>query len=292
MKNVVFYGAGDFAKRFLMEPTIDFIIKGVVDKNYERIGRLAGYKVEAPTKLKEYEYDQVIITLNDLKSGNEMHIFDIYNELKDMGIPEEKIILQSFKSQEHHIYRYPRMVFLKELSECMKREGVHGSVAECGVYRGWFSSMINEFFSDETLWLFDTFEGFDAKDVEMDVASAKSAINGGKYDRFKNTSMDIVKMRCSHRDKLVFKQGRVPETFDGVNDEFCFVNLDMDLYVPQLAALNFFNERMVKGGVILVHDYYNETFSGTKKAVDEFLEKTGDVRMMPIGDGMSVALLY
>lgn len=43
------------------------------------------------------------------------------------------------------------------------------------------------------------------------------------------------------------------------------------------------------GGVILVHDYFLDSYAGVKVAVDEFARKEG-INFMPIGDGLSVVL--
>lgn len=253
---VVFYGAGELTKRFLKEGTDDYEIVAILDKKYESIKTIYGHKVYSPESVLNFDFEYVIIALDDLKKGMDEIIKEVYCYLIEIGVPEDKIILQSFKSLEHHINRFPRKDYLFSLSKLMHKEGIYGDVAECGVYRGWFASMINQCFPEENLWLFDTFCGFDKKDVENDTNPAKEAILGGEFDRFYTTSEEIVRMRCMHREKLKICKGYVPDAFKDVNAEFCFVNLDMDLYVPQLEALKFFSTRMVKGGVILVHDYY------------------------------------
>ncbi|MBR4209498.1 MAG: hypothetical protein IKQ96_04675, partial [Lachnospiraceae bacterium] len=43
---------------------------------------------------------------------------------------------------------------------------VPGAVAELGVYRGQFASCMNRLFPERTLYLFDTFEGFDPEELE------------------------------------------------------------------------------------------------------------------------------
>lgn len=45
---------------------------------------------------------------------------------------------------------------------------IDGAVAELGVYRGEFARRINQAFPGRTLYLFDTFEGFDPKQEEDD----------------------------------------------------------------------------------------------------------------------------
>ena len=291
MKKVVLYGAGELTKNYLKNGTSDYEIVAILDRQWKRIRALCGHKVVPPEDVLQFEFEFVVIALDDLKRGMDRTIFEVYEYLQELGVEEGKIILQSFKSLEHHINRFPRKVYLEELGEMMRKSHIHGDVAECGVYRGWFASVINESFPNKDLWLFDTFEGFDERDIAVDTKPAKEAIREGMFDRFNMTSEAIVKLRCMYREKLKIRKGYVPDTFFGIDSEFCFVNLDMDLYAPQLAALRFFSDKMVKGGVILVHDYYNEIFTGTTKAVDEFCAGK-DIIKYPIGDGLSLALLF
>ena len=62
------------------------------------------------------------------------------------------------------------------------------------------------------------------------------------------------------------------------------------LYIPQLEGLKWFASRMLQGGVILMHDYFNNDLSGTKKAIDDF-ENKGKFSIVPIGDLRSIALI-
>ncbi|WP_257007056.1 TylF/MycF family methyltransferase [Helicobacter pullorum] len=72
--------------------------------------------------------------------------------------------------------------------------------------------------------------------------------------------------------------------------QFKFVNLDVDLYQPILSGLQYFYPKMVKDGVILVHDYFHPFYTGTKKAVDEFAVEM-NLRTLPIGDAFSVMIV-
>ena len=45
---------------------------------------------------------------------------------------------------------------------------IEGSVAELGVYQGGFAKYINQAFPNKKLYLFDTFTGFDAKDISLE----------------------------------------------------------------------------------------------------------------------------
>ena len=91
--------------------------------------------------------------------------------------------------------------------------------------------------------------------------------------------------------RYVVVKGYFPETTVGIEEAFCFVNLDFDLYNPTYAGLEYFYPRMSKGGVILIHDYFSVGWTGVKQAVDEFVLKTNDAKLLSIGDGLSVALV-
>ncbi|GHU50057.1 hypothetical protein AGMMS49975_00330 [Clostridia bacterium] len=94
-----------------------------------------------------------------------------------------------------------------------------------------------------------------------------------------------------NRPNVVLKKGYIPDTFADIEEkEFVFVNLDMDLYAPTLAALRFFKDKMTKRAVIIVHDYFNKLLTGVKKAVKEFAEEA-DISLIPIGDSYSIAVI-
>ena len=90
-------------------------------------------------------------------------------------------------------------------------------------------------------------------------------------------------------EKCVVNKGFFPETAEGVEDTFCFVNLDADLYAPTVAGLDFFYSRLNSGGVIFIHDFFSKAFLGVKDAVREFCSKEG-ITFIPIGDTLSVAI--
>lgn len=142
------------------------------------------------------------------------------------------------------------------------QEGIVGSFAEVGVYRGELSRLIHVLAADRTLFLFDTFEGFPSGDLE------------GRTDaRFRDTSVDAVGKRIGDLTNVIIRKGRFPETAIGLEDErFALVVLDLDLYPPTVAGLEFFYPRTVSGGFIIFDDYNNsESLWGVKRAVDEFM---------------------
>ncbi|MDR2552893.1 MAG: methyltransferase [Treponema sp.] len=195
---------------------------------------------------------------------------------------------------------HPRVKWLKEFSEYAAEQKLCGEVAECGVFRGNFAYYINKYFFKHTLYLFDTFEGFNAVDIKTEKSLDDPDFESGRFgeDRshkaFRGTNEKYVLSKMPYPQKCVIKKGYFPETAKDIKEKFCFVNLDMDLYQPMLEGLRYFYPCMKGGGggVILMHDFFNNDLPGVKKAVVDFEQEAGfKLAKMPIGDGCSLAVI-
>jgi O-methyltransferase len=165
------------------------------------------------------------------------------------------------------------------ISHEISLHGVAGAVAEVGVYRGFNASVMNHFFPDRTLYLFDTFQGFDSRDVAMD---AHLGYDTSRYHNFSDTSIDLVISRMPHRENVIVRQGWFPDTAVGLEDEtFSFVTLDADLYQPTQEGLRWFYPRLARGGYIVVDDVNWNDYPGVRKAVQEFCMDAG-ISYIPI----------
>lgn len=161
-------------------------------------------------------------------------------------------------------------------------DGVPGAIAELGVYKGDFSLELRRQFPGRTLYLFDTFEGFNADDIKIETAGSFSQSNSGD---FTDTSAEYVLGRFDDTSDIVLKKGYFPDTAAGLENEvFAFVSLDADLYAPTLAGLEFFYPRLSHGGAILLHDYGSRRFSGVFQAVADYEKKYGKLLLVPLCD--------
>jgi O-methyltransferase len=143
-----------------------------------------------------------------------------------------------------------------------------GEVAEVGVFKGLFAKEINAAFPDRKLYLFDTFEGFDQRDMKIEIKN-----NYNVSGDFTNTSPEGVLEIMPHPENCIIKKGYFPETTEGVDEKFCFVSLDTDLYQPTYSGLEYFYPRLIPGGYIFVHDFTPTRYKGVRDAVLEFTHK-------------------
>ena len=144
---------------------------------------------------------------------------------------------------------------------------VEGEFWECGVYRGGSALLIRSVIegTDRVFRLFDTFKGFVVISPEDGTHPTIGLLSGG--------GVAEITERVNY-EHLFIREGVIPETFEGLEGtKIAFVNLDVDLYVPTLTALQFILPRMVKGGVIVIDDYGAPGWPGVKLAVDECFPK-------------------
>jgi O-methyltransferase len=192
----------------------------------------------------------------------------------------------SFKQQLAHNLDFVRYTTLELCGNEIKTNNVKGNVAELGVYKGDFAKRVNQLFPDKKLYLFDTFEGFDAKDITTEKQNHYSS---GEQE-FSDTSVELVLNKMKYRDNCIVKKGHFPESANDVNDSFCFVGLDADLYEPVLSGLRFFYPRLENKGYIFVHDFNNDLYKGARQAVLEFCN-ANDINYLPIPDSGGTAII-
>ncbi len=180
-----------------------------------------------------------------------------------------------------------RDMILLILRELVARK-IEGDLAELGVYRGYSARLIHHYLPERKLYLFDTFTGFDERDVK-----AEFVATGRNTDRvaFSQTGLDraLLNIAPQNSNVAVFP-GYFPESAPPFLSQrkFAFVHLDADLYEPMLAGLTFFYNKVAPGGFILAHDF--NSWPGARKAVLEFFDDKPE-RPIPMPDKSGSALI-
>ena len=238
-----------------------FIIdNGISEKNTE---------IKKLSYLEEINTDEYIFLI----TSDNQHIYDEIRENLKQYINEDNIMDIYPKV---NMKRDRRIEALKLMAECLNHSKINGSVAEVGVYKGSFAKHINLYFQDKKLYLFDTFEGFKNETLSKYVDDRMAALLEEGKNRTNYCINDDINVMLSgfiRPDNCVVKVGFFPDSAIDVTDQFCYVSLDTDLYQGTMAGLEFFWPRMVRRGVIMIHDYNYYDCPGVKKAVDEFCIK-------------------
>lgn len=261
---------GKIVETILIENHIEYII---VDANIRNSNdKIYGLDV---LRIDEFSDWKVLFCSNNVYLLKELWeqilSYVPYNRIYD--VCEKEWFFSKLESND------PRIATLECVAREIRQRKIKGNVAEAGVYKGWFAKCINRMFADRKLYLIDTFEGFDERDtiVEVKKEFSKADQNWG------DTSVEFVLSQMEYVDRCIVKKGFFPDVMQDVIDEFCFVSLDMDLYQPIYAGLEYFYPRLSKGGYIFVHDCRNEEYLGARKAVLDFCEKEA-IGYVPLSD--------
>jgi hypothetical protein len=160
---------------------------------------------------------------------------------------------------------------------------LEGDTAECGVYKGASSYLICRAIrpGSKRHHLFDSFQGLSAPTSVDGAYWTVGALQADEHD---------VLATLDGFDNFVVHAGWIPERFHEVADaRFSFLHVDVDLYAPTRASIEFFYDRMNPGGVMLFDDYGFTTCPGAKLAVDEFFSTRPEPTvMLPTGQAFIV----
>lgn len=190
------------------------------------------------------------------------------NEIVDVFSPS--VFIDESEYYENSHFNDVRIAALEAASREIYYNNVKGALAELGVYKGNFSRFIARLIPERTLYLFDTFEGFDERDNGGNDSEEIFSDPFGEWD-FRGTSVEATLKKIGTHVDTVVRKGYFPETSRGLEDErFAFVSIDVDLYEPTKAGLDFFWQRMSAGGYIFIHDF--AVLQGVRKAVVEFCQ--------------------
>lgn len=211
-----------------------------------------------------------------------------FNELYDRGLeitgtPEAKRRRERF---------YNLVQFLLVSSE------LDGLVAECGCWKGLSSFILSHYlkrekpsFDGEGYHIFDSFSGL-SKPTQVDALSealtAELTEKFGRVEGAYSASLPEVKTALAEFPKIEYHEGWIPSVFDSLSEgSYRFVHVDLDLYEPTRASIEYFYPRLVNGGLIVCDDYGSLLWSGARQAVDAYCTESG-VPFIRVSTGQAV----
>jgi len=181
--------------------------------------------------------------------------------VKDNKVSKKLIKIERFYRDKVRFYNFWFQI------NRLKKESIKGAFAEVGVYKGETARMIHAMDSTRLFYLFDTFQGFDQKDL-----SKEDSVKSNHSIDFSDTTVDAVIKFIEGNNNVHVHKGYFPATAENLTGKtFAMVHLDADLYQPTLSGLHYFYPLLSPGGIIIIHDY-NHNWQGVTKAVDEFVK--------------------
>jgi hypothetical protein len=171
-----------------------------------------------------------------------------------------------------------------------------GDFVECGVNHGFLSSAIMEYLNwdslNRTFYLLDTFDGPDLRQVSSEdyVSGFKEKNEALSRAGFYVKDVETVRANFSQWKNVKIIKGSIPETLDQVEAaSIAYLHLDLNCSLPEVAALNFFWDRLCSGAIVLIDDYGYCGYESQKRAMDAVAEARHImIASLPTGQGLLI----
>ena len=176
----------------------------------------------------------------------------------------------------------PRRIskFIAHLELYKMALGTAGAIVECGVFKGasfarW-AKFRNLYATENSQKIigFDTFATFPETDFEPDNKRREQFINSAGDQSISTSQLNEVLQWHNLGKNIELVEGNILETLPAYiekNPEFriALLNIDVDVYEPTKAVLDYLYPCVSPGGVVLLDDY--GVFPGATRAVEESL---------------------
>jgi O-methyltransferase len=161
-----------------------------------------------------------------------------------------------------------------------------GDYVECGVHMGLYSSVmlsrVDLAAAGKKIYLYDTFEGLDDR-----YASNREQVQADPSYQISDWEQRVRATFAEWPHAIVVK-GAVPDILsDTAPDQVAFLHLDMNAAEAEIAALDFFENRLVPGATILIDDFGRlEHYEICEAMMGWFDKRNLPILEMPTGQGM------
>lgn len=164
-----------------------------------------------------------------------------------------------------------------------------GDFVECGTNTGLLSMAVCSYLDfnllDKSFYLFDTYCGIPTEQMsDTEKSLGRDVLSRTVY----RDCYEATKRSFAPYPRVELVRGKVPDTLPTVNiDRVCYLSIDMNIVFPELAALEYFWEKLSPGAPVILDDYGKAKFAEQKRAMDEFSFRRGvKILNLPTGQGL------
>ncbi len=168
---------------------------------------------------------------------------------------------------------------------------LEGDFVECGVNTGAYAAAVINYLDfnslDKKFYLLDTFAGLDVTQITNE--EKKVGIDR-IYGKAYSDVYEQVKATFAPFPSVKIIRGLVPDTLPQCDtNKVAYLSIDMNVVKPEIEAANYFWDKIVKGGVMMLDDYGFPQHINQKVAFDEFARQKGvDILALPTGQAVII----
>jgi hypothetical protein len=171
----------------------------------------------------------------------------------------------------------------------MRAMSLPGDFVECGVNRGGYARMIVDYVNFEgkgrKFYLLDTYNGLVQALLRPEEQHLAQAYQSAYRECFED-----VRLTFQAFSSVVLVRGPVPDTLPQVtSDRIAFLSIDMNCVEPEIAAGEYFWDKLTPGALVVLDDYAHQNHKAQKEAWDDFaLRKGVEILSLPTSQGLIV----
>ena len=173
-------------------------------------------------------------------------------------------------------------------SEAVRLSGsAENNFVELGVCDGltaWYAAMARQ--GADCEGRFYLYDAWAAMRSDLLTDSEKTSAGSYAYLSLENTKKNL---SLTGFDSFVFNKGYIPESFaTSENPEtVAWLHIDLNSALPTMAALDYFWERMVPGGIVLFDDFAWPGYEDTREKIEAWSDARGvQILHLPTGQAM------
>lgn len=177
---------------------------------------------------------------------------------------------------------------LRKIAWRLRELGVEGVAADLGCGYGEISWQMNALMPERKLYLFDTFTGYDERDVFKEHQLGNVEVEAGKYafsDREQQKAESLLLDRMPYPESVIVKKGWFPESaLDLEKETYALVYMDTGLYAPTFSGIQYFFSRLSRGGMIVLSGYEDGKRRSVHQAIEDLEKQYGAFLITPLCD--------
>lgn len=166
---------------------------------------------------------------------------------------------------------------------------LEGDYVECGVNTGIYSLAVCDYLDfnriGKAFYLFDTFEGTPLEQINEE-EKGMGRIESSKEHY--SECYEIARRNFAPFSNVHLVRGKVPDSLRSVDiGKVCYLSIDMNIVEPEIAAIEFFWDKLSPGAPVILDDYGWLPYRLQKEAMDRFAGQKGvAIANLPTGQGL------
>ncbi len=155
----------------------------------------------------------------------------------------------------------------------IRDKNIQGDIVEFGIYQGWWVNFLYRTTEDlglnRRIYGFDSFEGLSDPHPEHDQAFWKKGQYACSLEEVSKNTQAALRPRLKLVKGFFEKSLRSAEAL--VAEQFSYVRIDCDIYLPALDCLNYLGPRLADGAILVFDDWPHIRGYGEQRAFEEWL---------------------